>query len=207
MLDLLPLTTMLASNLQDMMMPILLFGGLALICAALMMRIAKRGRRRVDPNIPQSEKLERLRQQAAVKNDMSDLMVEIEQMAKRLGHQLDAKAIELEQLISEADHRLSRFKHLAERLEKAGESQVFENPAAPTPEPVNEAEALAAAARAVEQEDVSSSNDPASEALTRRVYELAEEGKSANEIAQELEEHTGKIELILSLRPSSGDNG
>ncbi len=36
--------------------------------------------------------------------------------------------------------------------------------------------------------------------LTREVYALADEGKSAMEIATQLDEHTGKVELMLALR-------
>jgi len=38
------------------------------------------------------------------------------------------------------------------------------------------------------------------DALTRRVYELADAGLSSVEIASQLQEHTGKIDLILALR-------
>ncbi|MBL8745090.1 MAG: hypothetical protein JNK58_01900 [Phycisphaerae bacterium] len=36
--------------------------------------------------------------------------------------------------------------------------------------------------------------------LTRQVYSLADEGRSALEIASQLDEHTGKIELMLAIR-------
>lgn len=36
--------------------------------------------------------------------------------------------------------------------------------------------------------------------LTRTVYELADEGKTAVQIARQLDEHLGKVELILALR-------
>ena len=39
--------------------------------------------------------------------------------------------------------------------------------------------------------------------LVRRVYELSDEGRESTEIAQQLDEHVGKIELILALRDGS----
>lgn len=42
--------------------------------------------------------------------------------------------------------------------------------------------------------------EPTTDLFTRRVYEMADSGATPVEIARALEEHTGKIELILSLR-------
>ena len=43
-------------------------------------------------------------------------------------------------------------------------------------------------------------DDAAVDPLTREVYALADAGLAAAEIARRLEQHTGKVELILALR-------
>ena len=41
--------------------------------------------------------------------------------------------------------------------------------------------------------------------LARRIYQLADSGRDSAQIAQELEEHIGKVELILALRTQTTD--
>ena len=68
-------------------------GAITLIAAGLLMHYRKRKasmvRERLDPN----EQLDRNRQLRGIRGDLEDLMVEIEQLAKRFGTQLDAKSI------------------------------------------------------------------------------------------------------------------
>ena len=199
--------------------PYLLILGLLLVTASLMMKLAKRrrggssaeGSYRSD--ITASERLEKIRQEQGLRRDLDSLMVEIEEMAKRLSHQLDAKAQRLEQLIDDADHRLVRLKAIAERLERAEanepDARVTEpdaSAAAPASPPASagngptESDLLAAAGgAATDRSDASESRD---DPLTRSVYALADEGHDARAIAARLDEHTGKIELILALRSS-----
>ncbi|MAE66077.1 MAG: hypothetical protein CMJ18_17540 [Phycisphaeraceae bacterium] len=129
-----------------------------------MMRLRKRARRRAgEPSA--HEKVERMRQMRGMRGDLEDLMVEIDQLARRFGAQLDAKGLQLERLIEEADRRIARL----EALGRAPDGPVEEQP---TPE------------------------DP----LARSVYDLADKGADATKIAHELNEHVGKVELILALR-------
>ena len=185
------------ANLEDSLTPFLLLGGMVLITAAFVMRLAKRrssggGGRGGDGAVTGAERLERLRQQDGVRGDLESLMVEIEEMAKRMGHQLDAKAVRLESLIEEADHRLTRMKYLAERLEALDPGHgggAARSGGAGLAEVASGREAQAA-------------SEPATpdQALAKSVYALADEGVASSEIARRLDEHTGKIELILALR-------
>lgn len=135
----------------------LLLLGVLLIIVALMLGIRKK-RRRIAQRGTAREQLERMNQETAVRGDLEQLMVEIEQLAKRLGAQLDAKTLALEKLLHEADQ-------VIEKLERG---------AGPT--------------------------EPPADPQTIRIYRLADEGRSPMEIAQELDEHVGKVELILALR-------
>lgn len=138
---------------DDALLPL----GVLLIIVALMLGIRKK-RRRIAQRGTAREQLERMNQETAVRGDLEQLMVEIEQLAKRLGAQLDAKTLALEKLLHEADQ-------VIEKLERG---------AGPT--------------------------EPPADPQTIRIYRLADEGRSPMEIAQELDEHVGKVELILALR-------
>ena len=209
--------------------PYILILGLMLVTASLMMKLAKRRRggsssEQSDQRVTGAERLEKLRQEQGVRRDLDSLMVEIEEMAKRISHQLDAKAVRLEQLIEDADHRLTRLRHVAERLESVEEdaqhsggestaaphapppasapptggdhaSDSTENAADPA-EPRDLLSASSAAARGASEAATPPTDDP----LTRSVYALADEGHDAQAIAARLREHTGKVELILALR-------
>jgi hypothetical protein len=191
--------------------PYVLFLGLILVTASLMMKLAKRRRGGSSSghgkaNVTGAERLEKLRQEQGVRRDLDSLMVEIEEMAKRLSHQLDAKAVRLEQLIEDADHRLTRLRHVAERLENAPHNAKEINPAS-TAEAGGErashqadpTDLLSASAPAPPHANEASPH-AAADPLTRSVYALADEGYDAQEIATRLKEHTGKVELILALR-------
>ena len=206
------------ANWVEQFTPVLLVVGLVLITAGMMMRLAKRNRRRSGGSgssgggagaggggrLTAGERLERDRQAAGIRRDLESLMVEIEEMAKRLSHQLDAKAVRLEQLIDEADHRLTRLRRVAERLEQqdaagggsADAAAIDTDASSSTPDP--------AAGDLFTAPDASASaaggGGSADEALTRSVYALADEGLDPADIARRLDEHTGKVELILALR-------
>ncbi|MEM9882163.1 MAG: hypothetical protein AAF800_04510 [Planctomycetota bacterium] len=155
----------------------LLIVGIIFISAWLIMRARKR--LRDGPNhTTATENLERYRQHEGVRGDLESLMVDIEQLAQRLGSQLDAKAVRLEKLIDDADLRLSQLRQ--------ADLDAHANAAPPRPEEV----------KPVGQAEPGSPADP----LTADVYRLADIGKTASTIARELDEHVGKVELILALR-------
>lgn len=96
---------------------------------------------------------------------------------------LSAAAEGLERLIAVADDRIERLERLTAALDTGrgrpgaatGGLPVAERKPLPTPAPANDG-------------------------FTLRVYELADRGMKPVEIAGELQEHTGKIELMLALR-------
>ncbi len=99
----------------------------------------------------------------------------LEQIARRLSAQLDNKARRLENLIDEADQRIAA-------LGGASEPPAASAPAAPSPRPAG------------------GNGNRDTDALTAAVFERADAGLSSVEIAQQLDEQVGKVELILALR-------
>ncbi len=106
-----------------------------------------------------------------VREQLDDVMVQLEELARQTNAQIDNRATRLEILLAEADEKIGTLRTLVERLE-ASPAPRDEPPGpddAPNPEHV-------------------------------RVYELADGGKSPVEIARELERDVGEVELILALR-------
>lgn len=122
-----------------------------------------------------SERIQAIRDQAEGSGSIHRTMAEATELAQRLGAQLDNKAHRLELLIEDAEHVIERL----ERAEKG------DRPAHPrTPRLTGD------------DEPASDQADPA----TRQIYALADEGLDAVEIARRLDQHLGKVQLILALR-------
>lgn len=180
-----------AFNLNDLpitsiVVPLL---GVLLIIVGMMMGIRKK-RRRFDAQGSARGRVEELRHKQAVRGDLEQLMAEVEQLAKRFGTQLDAKTMQMERLIEEADQKIAELRQLEQARRDAQTLQSPEpsslrsqassiHPPSPIPHPP------------------SPSPD---DALKRSVCALADRGLDPIEIARQLNEHVGKVELILALR-------
>ena len=173
----------------------LLLLGVVLVTMWLLMRIRKR-RTKAGPRLSPREELERAHQSRGLRGDLEELMVEVEQLAKRFGTQLDAKSIQLERLIRQSDERIEALHRLAETSSNRSMPRSTEvrsdladlashAPAIPAP-----------AAATPNTESHVDDGDP----LTKSVYELADAGTDPVEIAKKLNEQVGKVELILALR-------
>lgn len=194
----------------------LLIVGVVFISAWLLMRIRKRSVH--GPGHPTArENLERYKQRDGVRHDLEGLMVEIEQLAKRLGNQLDVKAIRVEKLIDEADLRIAQLQQaLRDQHTPASHSgngpapgsatnHAPDGSAAPGSPAANRAspnpaspEAIARQLNAVVESPLTS--EAQTKQLTAEVARLADAGHAPEAIAKQLDEHVGKIELILALR-------
>ena len=122
--------------------------------------------------------VDRARQKQGVRNELEALMVDINRMARDLGGQLDAKIIRIEKANQEADERIAQLQALRDSLNDPSTM------------------ASSAADQLVTPQADADQADP----LTKQVYALADQGKGPQDIAQQLDEHVGKIELILALR-------
>jgi hypothetical protein len=137
-----------------------------------------------------------LAQQRAVEREMSSLLLEYEEMLRRMTAQLETRAAKLEALIGQADERLAR-------LDSVRHNQLASAPHRAPP-------AKTAAAAGLPESDASQAPDePASDdsgilenSPHGPVYELADQGRTPRQIAQQLNRPYGEIELILALRPA-----
>jgi len=125
-----------------------------------------------------------LARQRSVERDMSNLLVELSEMARQMTGQLDTRAARLEALLREADEKIATLRSL--------------QPGGGPPHGVLvEAKLLEADAVPMRTaEDASVAVDP----RHAEVYDLADEGQSAQEIARQTGRPRGEIELILALR-------
>lgn len=162
----------------------LLVVGIALVTTSLLMMLRKR-RAKASRRISPHEQIERNQQHRGMRGDLEDLMVEIEQLSKRFGAQLNAKSIQLENLMEEADRRIAELQHLQANPPSASQDPQTLPDFAPTENGLTGLESQATVGE-----------DP----LSKAVFALADQGHPPEDIARKLDEHVGKIELILALR-------
>jgi hypothetical protein len=155
--------------------------GILMLTTGMMMIYRKRHKNQQAHGITPHEQLERNHQLRGVRGDLELLMVEIEQLSKRFAAQLDAKSTAIELLLRQADARIAEMKRLSLGNGNAGQ--------APPP----------AAAPAVSPPPRDAAEEPA-DPITQAVHRLADQGLPAQAIAGKLNEHVGKVELILALR-------
>jgi small-conductance mechanosensitive channel len=109
-----------------------------------------------------------LSQHRTVEREMSNLLVELSEMARQITAQLDTRSAKLQALIQEADQRIARLQ------------QSSAAPPAPTTDAATE--------------------QPSLDQRHMDVYALADQGRSPDQIAQQLNRPKGEVELILALR-------
>ncbi len=155
---------------------LLLVGAVLLMTTALLAKLRKR--RRAGANRPTTlEQIEQDRQLRGVRGDLEQLMVQVEQLAREFGAKLDAKTLALEKVIREAEEKIAQLRTASV-----------------------EARSMPSPTSGPRLEGVSALQECGSDPVARSVYALADQGLSAGEIAQRLDEHIGKVELILALR-------
>lgn len=175
-----------------------------------------RPRKKRDPTA-KSLPLLSLSQQRTVEKQMSNLLVEFAEMARQMSAQLDTRAAKLEMLIQDADRRLAALKAATRGAASAnGEAPIedFIAPADGANDPSRDGDASVEFPEggSIDPRRISGSprNSRAAEAAPAPiepkyadVYAMADEGRSAFDIARHLSRPAGEIELILALRPRS----
>jgi hypothetical protein len=153
------------------------FGGMLLAAGVVVLMvwtwISLRRRLRRSAAAPDaSERLDEIRGRQRGRDSLDGVMVEAEELARRLAAHLDNKAARLEILLDEANATIARLEQAAS-TGSAPRRQVGADftPAGGAPDPI-----------------------------VRNIYRLADAGKAPLEIATELEEQVGKVELVLALR-------
>jgi len=150
----------------------------AVVCAAvltILYAVMRPMRRRKDPlaiRKPMS-----ISGQREIEKQMTDLIVELEKMARQMTAQLDTRAARLEALLREADERIAILQKLGESAARPAALKLVSPPEAGA-------------------SDSEETPDP----RHAEIYQLAQNGRSAHQIAQQLGRPYGEIELILALR-------
>ena len=124
------------------------------------------------------EQYQRLSEEQTHRRDLDETILQLDQLARQVGAMIDTKYAKLEAVVRDADRRIEQLSKLTRARQGSAGLDVTigaEEPAGSAAEEVNDVQRAA-------------------------VYRLADEGKSALEIAQALSQPAGEVELILALR-------
>ena len=140
----------------------------------------------------------RLRDQHRLRESMDELLVQLEEVSRNVGAQVDTKFAKLEKVIRDADDRIAR-------LEAALGQSGCEPDQPPTRRPATSIEPAARPTRDGSGVNPQPRSEPASvrkpgDPRFQRVYELVDSGASAVKAAEQLNMPLGEVELILNLR-------
>lgn len=178
-----PVTLTLATGNNEQLM---LWAGLLAAIIVVAMWTRRRTRAQLGGEIPTSrERLAELTAARGVRDDMNELLAELQGLSRQINAQIDTKFAKLERAIADADRRIEHLERL--NATRPGPRALDVTVGDDTPEGDEPPESDAQAA-------------PPAMSRRTRVYELADAGKSSVEIAQALGQTPGEIELILSLR-------
>jgi hypothetical protein len=131
-----------------------------------------------------------LARQRGIEREMSSLLVELSDMSRQMTAQLDTRAAKLETLIQEADEKIATLRALS-----GGDCRIEGVLAeAKSREPGSLALPDAGVGR------LSFADPTPMDPRHAEVYDLADEGQSAQEIARHTGRPRGEVELILALR-------
>lgn len=211
----------------------MLISGILLATVGLLrMAYVRRRRARQGARLSPEEMLERNRQIRGTHGDLEQLMSEIEQLTRRFSAQLDAKSRRVERLVEQADERIQRLMDLEDQANarirdaqaggvqagngqagtsRVGHAQPSTHPSTHSSSPSRRAESPTAGTQATAEARTADSSTEAdgdlshvpTDPLADSVYQLADDGLGPEQIARQLDEHVGKVELILALRAAS----
>lgn len=173
------------------------------------------------------EQAAKIRQKQGVQDDLEQIVVQINELARQLNAQMDTRFAKLEQVIAEADEKIEALEGLLRQAAgvKRVDVVVDDRPAQQDVSPVVETPVPASKARkggkkASRSEKPAAKSEPspnkAAEPVAKdaaaaadpdalrygRLYALADQGLPIVEIARQTGQTTGEIELILNLRKS-----
>ena len=176
------------------------------------------------------EQASRVRQQEGVREDMERIFVQISELSRELNAQMDTRFAKLEHAIAQADERIATLESLLRRAAGVQAVDVIVDdrpagqPAARAPAQASDArisreagtrrtgkKAAGSEKAEAKQDATAAAKEPASaqqqltppdpgELRYSRIYELADQGLPIVEIARQVGQTTGEVELILNLR-------
>lgn len=177
---------------NEMLIPMLVVLGIVIMAIMLGMSMRAKIARRQGEALSPRERLDQIKADAEQRAKRQGLAPESLEIAQSLATLLDTKSARLELLLEEAEHRIAQLESLVRE-------------AAPTQQEVSEPAPPVASPRDVPPpRRTAHANADSVDPLSRSVYELADTGRTPVQIAQQLDEQVGKVELILALRQSRG---
>lgn len=128
---------------------------------------------------------------------------ELVQLARRVLAQIEARSAQLEALIDDADARIEELRRLQASGQSIGETGGGERNGRRPPHPPHPPRPPRPPldAHNSHSPDGDEADGAPEDPVMRGVYELADRGLAPVEIARELDQHLGAVELILALRP------
>jgi ABC-type transporter Mla subunit MlaD len=196
---------------------LMLLAGVVLLTFFSLM-LVRRNRQRSQANSRRVRaEFESLRQHKALRGSLDDLLLQIEEMARRVNAQLDTKFAKLETVVHHADERIRRLERLVQEAAAARAAMsrtAAESPpqtAAQAPGHPPQVDVLIDDPPTVEPQaaETQPAQAPPAERPTpapatynqmKRVYELADHGLTALKIAEKLHLPIGEVELVLNIR-------
>lgn len=171
---------------------VLLFVVVATFMMLIMIRRARRPT--VSGREQARQQMSRLRDEAEIRSSMDKLLIRLEEYSRDVNGQLDTKFVRLEQVIQDADDRISRLRSVIDEHDKrlgrlVETSRRLRTRSEPDAEKAPDSPAVAPSGDA-------NPRDP----RYKNVYDLADAGSSPVDIAERLGMPAGEIELILNLR-------
>lgn len=166
------------------------------------------------------EQLNRLRDQKQLRASLDDLLIQLEEVAREVGGQIDTKFAKLEAVVRDADERIAELRRLAEQVEAGRQRELNATP----PDLASMMSRPEETARDAAPSGVESSEDPPRKRarveappppatarrsptsnlppppLFQKIYERADSGMPTIKIAESLHMTLGEVELILNLR-------
>ena len=151
------------------------------------------GKRKRDPLDKMGTPGRSMASQRSVEREMSNLLVELSEMARQVTAQLDTRATKLELLMKEADEKI-------ETLRALQGSAPSSPPSATVPPAIRQSLAEHEALMQPLDTPPPPPPEPAIDARHAEIYAMADQGRSPGDIASRLGRPSGEIELILALR-------
>jgi hypothetical protein len=151
-------------------------------------------KRKKDP-LAKAPSFSSLAQQRNVERQMQNLLVELSEMARQLTAQLDTRTTKLALMIDDADEKAAMLQRLLDECRAALAAPPPPAAVAPVAPPASDPAAVVAPI----EPSLALANE--ADARHQQVYALADEGRSAPDIARQIDRPRGEVELIIALRP------
>jgi TolA-binding protein len=153
------------------------------------------------------EQMARLRDQRDIRSSMDELMLQLEDLQRRVSAQLDTKFVRLETVIRDADDRIARLQAVSTGQAAPQTPSLSTRSAPPTlavrerPKPQDRHDGAGACGA----EPPTAAPAPALPAAPlsaehKRVYDKIDAGASPLQVAEQLGMTLGEVELIINLR-------